>query len=249
VIETGLKDKVVIVTGAAAGIGLATAERFVAEGCKVAAWDVNEAPESAGVFQKVNVVDSDEVDAAVAELIDRWGSVSVLVNNAGIVRDAQLVKYKGGEVVARMTDDKWDAVIGVNLKGVFNCTRAVAPQMISSGGGAILNASSVACLNGNFGQTNYVATKAGVIGMTKTWARELGRFGIRVNAVAPGFVKTEIINAMPDKIIENMVAHTPMGRIGDTADIAEAYVWLASDAANWVTGTTLSVDGGLVIGT
>ena len=248
-IETGLKDKVVIVTGAAAGIGLATAERFVAEGCKVAAWDVNEAPESAGVFQKVNVVDSDEVDAAVAELIDRWGSVSVLVNNAGIVRDAQLVKYKSGEVVARMTDDKWDAVIGVNLKGVFNCTRAVAPHMISSGGGAILNASSVACLNGNFGQTNYVATKAGVIGMTKTWARELGRFGIRVNAVAPGFVKTEIINAMPDKIIENMVAHTPMGRIGDTADIAEAYVWLASDAANWITGTTLSVDGGLVIGT
>jgi 3-oxoacyl-[acyl-carrier protein] reductase len=250
VIETGLKDKVVIVTGAAAGIGLATAERFAAEGCRVAAWDVNEAPDSAGVFQKVNVADADAVDAATAEVVDRWGSISVLVNNAGIVRDAQLVKYKGGEVVARMTDDKWDAVIGVNLKGVFNCTRAAAPHMIAGGdGGAILNASSVACLNGNFGQTNYVATKAGVIGMTKTWARELGRFGIRVNAVAPGFVKTEIINAMPDKIIESMVAHTPMGRIGDTADIAEAYVWLASDAAKWITGTTLSVDGGLVIGT
>ena len=248
-IETGLKDKVVIVTGAAAGIGLATAERFVAEGCKVAAWDVNEAPASAGEFQKVNVADVGEVEAAVAELVDRWGSVYVLVNNAGIVRDAQLVKFKDGEVVARMTDDKWDAVIGVNLKGVFNCTRAAAPHLIARGGGAILNASSVACLNGNFGQTNYVATKAGVIGMTKTWARELGRFGIRVNAVAPGFVKTEIINAMPDKIIESMVAHTPMGRIGDTADIAEAYVWLASDAAKWITGTTLSVDGGLVIGT
>jgi 3-oxoacyl-[acyl-carrier protein] reductase len=250
VIETGLKDKVVIVTGAAAGIGLATAERFAAEGCRVAAWDVNEAPDSAGVFQKVNVADADAVDAATAEVVDRWGSISVLVNNAGIVRDAQLVKFKGGEVVARMTDDKWDAVIGVNLKGVFNCTRAAVPHMIAGGdGGAILNASSVACLNGNFGQTNYVATKAGVIGMTKTWARELGRFGIRVNAVAPGFVKTEIINAMPDKIIESMVAHTPMGRIGDTADIAEAYVWLASDAAKWITGTTLSVDGGLVIGT
>ena len=249
-IETGLKDKVVIVTGAAAGIGLATAERFAAEGCNVAAWDVNEAPDSAGVFQKVNVADSDAVDAATAEVVDRWGSISVLVNNAGIVRDAQLVKYKGGEVVARMTDDKWDAVIGVNLKGVFNCTRAAAPHMIAGGDrGAILNPSSVACLYGNFGQTNYVATKAGVIGMTKTWARELGRFGIRVNAVAPGFVKTEIINAMPDKIIESMVAHTPMGRIGDTADIAEAYVWLASDAAKWITGTTLSVDGGLVIGT
>ncbi len=126
-IETGLKNKVVIVTGAAAGIGRATAERFVAEGCKVAAWDVNEAPESAGVFQKVNVADASEVDAAVAEVVDRWGPVSVLVNNAGIVRDAQLVKYKDGEVVARMTDDKWDAVIGVNLKGVFNCTRAVVP--------------------------------------------------------------------------------------------------------------------------
>jgi 3-oxoacyl-[acyl-carrier protein] reductase len=121
--------------------------------------------------------------------------------------------------------------------------------MIAGGGGAILNASSVACLNGNFGQTNYVATKAAVIGMTKTWARELGKFGIRVNAVAPGFVKTEILAAMPDKILDAMVGHTPMGRIGDPTDIAEAYLWLASDAANWVTGTTLSVDGGLVIGT
>jgi 3-oxoacyl-[acyl-carrier protein] reductase len=216
----------------------------------VAAWDVNEAPDSAGVFQKVNVADADAVDAATAEVVDRWGSISVLVNNAGIVRDAQLVKYKGGEVVARMTDDKWDAVIGVNLKGVFNCTRAAAPHMIAGGdGGAILNASSVACLNGNFGQTNYVATKAGVIGMTKTWARELGRYGIRVNAVAPGFVKTEILEGMPQKVLDGMVARTPLGRIGDTADIAEAYLWLASDAATWITGTTLSVDGGLVIGT
>ena len=248
-IETGLEDKVVIVTGAAAGIGRATAERFVTEGCKVAAWDVNEAPESAGVFQKVNVADAGEVEAAVAEVVDRWGSIHVLVNNAGIVRDAQLVKYKNGEVVSQMTDEAWDAVIGVNLKGVFNCTRAVAPHLIEGGGGAVLNASSVACLNGNFGQTNYVATKAGVIGMTKTWARELGKFGIRVNAVAPGFIKTEILAAMPDKILDAMVSHTPMGRIGDTADIAEAYLWLASDAATFVTGATLSVDGGLVIGT
>ena len=248
-IETGLNDKVVIVTGAAAGIGLATAERFAAEGCRVAAWDVNEAPASAGEFQKIDVADADSVEAAVAEVVDRWGSVYVLVNNAGIVRDAQLVKFKEGEVQSRMTDEAWDAVIGVNLKGVFNCTRAVAPHLIAGGGGVILNASSVACLNGNFGQTNYVATKAGVIGMTKTWARELGRYGIRVNAVAPGFVKTEIINAMPQKVLDGMVAHTPMGRMGDTADIAEAYLWLASDAATWVTGTVLSVDGGLVIGT
>jgi 3-oxoacyl-[acyl-carrier protein] reductase len=148
-----------------------------------------------------------------------------------------------------MTDEAWEAVIGVNLRGVFNCTRAVVPHLIAGGGGAILNASSVAGLNGNFGQTNYVATKAGVIGMTKTWARELGKFGVRVNAVAPGFVKTEILGAMPDKILDAMVGHTPMGRIGDPSDIAEAYLWLASDSANWVTGTTLSVDGGLVIGT
>jgi len=249
-IETGLENKVVIVTGAAAGIGLATAERFIAEGCRVAAWDVNRAPESAGVFQEVNVANASEVEAAAADVADRWGSIYALVNNAGIVRDAQLVKYKDGEVVSRMTDEAWDAVLGVNLKGVFNCTRAVVPHIIAGGeGGAILNASSVACLNGNFGQTNYVATKAGVIGMTKTWARELGRYGIRVNAVAPGFVATEIINAMPQKVLDSMVAHTPMGRIGDTADIAEAYLWLASDAASWVTGTTLSVDGGLVIGT
>ena len=248
-IKTGLENKVVIVTGAAAGIGLATAERFVAEGCRVAAWDVNQAPESAGVFQKVDVANADSVETAVAEVADRWGSIHVLVNNAGIVRDAQLVKFKEGEVQSRMTDEAWDAVIGVNLKGVFNCARAVVPHLIAGGGGVILNASSVACLNGNFGQTNYVATKAGVIGMTKTWARELGRYGIRVNALAPGFVKTEIINAMPQKVLDGMVAHTPMGRMGDTADIAEAYLWLASDAASWVTGTTLSVDGGLVIGT
>ncbi|MEJ2188561.1 MAG: SDR family oxidoreductase [Acidobacteriota bacterium] len=249
-IETGLKDKVVIVTGAAAGIGRGTAERFVEEGCRVAAWDVNQAPESAGVFQKVDVSDARQVEAAVDEVVDRWGSVHALVNNAGIVRDAQLVKYKDGQVVSQMSDEAWDAVIGVNLRGVFNCTRAVAPKMIAGGsGGVILNASSVACLNGNFGQTNYVATKAGVIGMTKTWARELGRYGIRVNAVAPGFVKTEILEAMPQKVLDGMVAHTPMGRIGDVRDIAEAYLWLASDAATWVTGTVISVDGGLVIGT
>ncbi|MGD8441791.1 MAG: 3-oxoacyl-ACP reductase FabG [Holophagae bacterium] len=259
-IETGLKGKVVIVTGAAAGIGRGTAERFAAEGCRVAAWDVSDdaadelvaalgAAGGEGFFQKVDVADADQVASAVAAVVEKWGGVSVLVNNAGIVRDAQLVKYKNGEVAATMTDDQWNAVIGVNLKGVFNCTRAVVPHLIEGGGGVVLNASSVACLNGNFGQTNYVATKAGVIGMTKTWARELGRFGIRVNAVAPGFVATEIIKAMPDKVLQGMVAHTPMGRIGDVADIANAYVWLASDAATWVTGTTLSVDGGLVIGT
>ena len=259
-IETGLNGKVVIVTGAAAGIGRGTAERFAQEGCKVAAWDVSadgagglvaelESLGGEAVFQAVDVTDVEAVETAVGEVVEKWGGVNVLVNNAGIVRDAQLVKFKDGVVVSTMSDGQWDAVIGVNLKGVFNCTRAVVPQLIAAGGGAVLNASSVACLNGNFGQTNYVATKAGVIGMTKTWARELGKFGIRVNAVAPGFVATEIIKAMPQKVLDGMVAHTPMGRIGDVADIANAYVWLASDAATWVTGTTLSVDGGLVIGT
>jgi len=259
-IETGLKDKVVIVTGAAAGIGRGTALRFAEEGCRVAAWDVNDEGAAAleaeiaaaggtGFFQKVDVAKAAEVAAAVAAIVERWGGVFVLVNNAGIVRDAQLVKYKDGEVVATMSDEQWEAVIGVNLRGVFNCTRAVVPLLIAGGGGAILNASSVVGLYGNFGQTNYVATKAGVIGMTKTWARELAKYRIRVNAVAPGFVATEILQAMPEKILQGMVARTPLGRMGQPRDIADAYVWLASDAASWVTGQTLGVDGGLVVGT
>jgi len=259
-IETGLRDKVVIVTGAAAGIGRATALRFAEEGCRVAAWDVNdsvaeevvsevEAAGGSGWFQRVNVADAEEVAAAVDRLVERWSGIDVLVNNAGILRDAQLVKYKDGQVVSTMTDEQWEAVIGVNLRGVFNCTRAVAPHMIAGGGGVVLNASSVAGRDGNFGQTNYVAAKAGLIGMTKTWSRELARYKIRVNAVAPGFVKTEILASMPDKILDAMVAHTPLGRIGETRDIADAYLWLASDAASWITGITLSVDGGLVIGT
>ena len=140
-------------------------------------------------------------------------------------------------------------MIGVNLKGVFACTRAVVPHMIAGGGGVVLSASSVAGIYGNFGQTNYVATKAGVVGMTRTWARELGRYRIRVNAVAPGFIATEILAAMPDKVLQAMVDHTPLGRMGEVEDIANAYVWLASDQAAYVTGTVISVDGGLVVGT
>jgi 3-oxoacyl-[acyl-carrier protein] reductase len=259
-IETGLKNKVVIVTGAAAGIGKATALRFAEEGCRVAAWDISgdnaaavvseiEAAGGQGRFQIVNVADAGAVNAAVAEVVDAWGGIDVVVNNAGIVRDAQLVKFKDGQVVATMSDEQWDAVIGVNLRGVFNCTRAVVPHLIASGGGSILSTSSVVGLDGNFGQTNYVATKAGVIGMTKTWARELAKFNIRANAVAPGFVATEILQSMPDKILDAMKARTPLGRMGDPRDIANAYVWLASDGANWITGQTLRVDGGLVVGT
>ncbi|MGE0452332.1 MAG: beta-ketoacyl-ACP reductase [Vicinamibacteria bacterium] len=258
--ETGLRDKVVIVTGAAAGIGRATALRFAAEGCRVAAWDVSDSDEAPllaaisaaggrGSFQKVDVSSAPSVQAAVAALVERFGRVDVIVNNAGIVRDAQLAKWKDGKLVASMTDEQWDVVIGVNLRGVFNCTRAVAPYMIEAGGGVILNASSVVGLYGNFGQTNYVATKAGVIGMTKTWARELGKYKIRVNAVAPGFIATEILKAMPQKVLDSMVEHTPIGRMGAPEDVAEAYAWLASDRASFVHGAVLSVDGGLVTGT
>jgi 3-oxoacyl-[acyl-carrier protein] reductase len=249
-IKTDLENKVVIVTGAAAGIGRATAKRFLEEGCRVAAWDVTDPdPEDGFEFQKVDVTDSAAVDAAVRTVIERWGRVDVLVNNAGILRDALLIKYKDGAVAGMMSEASFDAVVDVNLKGVFLCTRAVVPLMIAACGGVILNASSVVGLYGNFGQTNYVATKFGVIGMTKTWARELGKFQIRVNAVAPGFIATEMVKQMPEKILQGMVGHTPIGRMGQPEDIANAYVWLASSSASFVTGTVLSVDGGVVVGT
>lgn len=259
-IETGLKDKVVIVTGAAAGIGRATALRFAAEGARVAMWDVSDGGAAellqaidgaggSGRFQTVDVTSTEAVEAAVAEVAEAWGGVDVLINNAGIVRDAQLVKWRDGEVVSVMGDDLFDSVIAVNLRGVFLCARAVVPHMIRGGGGAILSASSVVGLYSNFGQTNYAATKAGVINMTKSWARELGKHGIRANAVAPGFVATEILQAMPPKVLDQLVGHTPLARMGKPEEIAEAYLWLASDAASFVTGTVLSVDGGLVPGT
>ena len=249
-IETGLKDRIVIVTGAAGGIGNATARRFAQEGCKVASWDVKDGQaEPGGIFQKVDVTSAASVGAAVEEVVARWGAVHVLVNNAGILRDGQLVKYKEGALTGMMSDEQFDAVISVNLKGVFVCTRAVAPRMIQGGGGVILNASSVVGLYGNFGQTNYVATKAGVIGMTRVWARELGKYHIRVNAVAPGFIATEMVKAMPEKVLQSMVDHTPVGRMGQPEDIANAYLWLASDAASFVSGAVISVDGGVVTGT
>jgi 3-oxoacyl-[acyl-carrier protein] reductase len=252
-----MKDKVVLVTGGAAGIGRATALRFAGEGAKVVICDLNEVAGQAtavelgpdAAFYKVNVTNQAEVRQWVNAVVARYGRVDVLVNNAGIVRDGQLVKFKEGELVGQMAEADFDLVVSVNLKGVFNCTQAVAPQMVEQGSGVILNASSVVGLDGNFGQTNYVATKAGVIGMTKVWARELGKYGVRVNAVAPGFTATEILSAMPEKIIAGMKARTPLGRMGQPEDIANAYLFLASDEASFVTGETLRVDGGLVVGT
>ncbi|MDD5368374.1 MAG: beta-ketoacyl-ACP reductase [Anaerolineaceae bacterium] len=252
-----LKDKVCLVTGGASGIGKATAIRFAEEGALVVICDVNEAAGNAllndlgpqSSFFKVDVTDREDVQAWVDAVIARYARIDVLVNNAGITRDAQLVKMKDGELSRQMEGTAFDSVISVNLKGVFNCTQAVAPVMIKQGGGVILNASSVVGLYGNFGQSNYVATKAGVIGMTKVWARELGRYHIRVNAVAPGFILTEMVQKMPENVLADMRAHTPLGRLGDPCDIANTYLWLASDEAGFVHGATISVDGGIVIGT
>ncbi|GIV64418.1 MAG: 3-oxoacyl-[acyl-carrier-protein] reductase FabG [Bellilinea sp.] len=252
-----LKDKVCLITGGAAGIGKATAQRFAEEGAVVVICDVNREAGEALVkelgepacFYAVNVADRAEVQSWIEDVVRRFGRVDVLINNAGITRDALFVKVKDGELVKQMEESAFDQVIDINLKGVFNCAQAVAPFMIRQGGGVIINASSVVGLYGNVGQTNYVATKAGVIGMTKVWARELGRFNIRVNAVAPGFIATEMVQKMPEEILASMKAKTPLGRLGDPRDIANAYLWLASDEASFVHGATISVDGGIVIGT
>ncbi|PKO13852.1 MAG: 3-oxoacyl-ACP reductase [Chloroflexi bacterium HGW-Chloroflexi-10] len=252
-----LKDKVCLITGGAAGIGKATAIRFAEEGAKVVICDVSQEAGDAVLaelgadasFFVVNVADRDAVQQWVDEVGKKYGRIDVLINNAGVTRDGLLVKYKDGQVAGQMSQDAWDLVVDVNLKGVFNCAQAVIPFMIQQGGGVIINASSVVGLYGNFGQTNYVATKAGVIGMTKVWARELGKYKIRVNAVAPGFIATEMVQKMPEKVLANMTEHTPLGRLGDPVDIANAYVWLSSDEASYVHGTTISVDGGIVLGT
>ena len=256
---TRLRDKVALITGGAAGIGRATAETFAREGAKVVIWDRQAAAGEATAaalakagkvaFAAVDVSDEAAVSAGVTAIMARFGRIDVLVNNAGITRDAQLVKVKDGTVAGSLSAADFDAVVNVNLRGVFLPTRAVVPGMIRNGGGVILSAASVVGLYGNFGQTNYVATKAGVIGMTRTWARELGKYGIRVNAVAPGFIATEMVAKMPDKVIEGVSARTPLGRLGRAEEVAAVYLWLASDEASFVHGTVISVDGGLVIGT
>ncbi len=252
-----MRDKVALITGGAAGIGKATAERFAEEGAKVVICDVSQDAAEAVVrtlgpehsFYIVDVTDRQAVQAWVDDAADKYGRVDVLINNAGVMRDNQLVRFKDGQLIKQMPEEDFDLVVAVNLKGVFNCAQAVAPHMIGQGGGVILNATSIVGLDGNFGQTNYVATKSGVVGMTKVWARELGRYNIRVNAVAPGFTATEMVMAMPEKILEGMKARTPLRRMAQPRDIANAYLFLASDEASFISGTVLRVDGGIVVGT
>jgi 3-oxoacyl-[acyl-carrier protein] reductase len=252
-----LQGKVALITGGAAGIGKATAVRFAEEGATVVICDLNDAvgeETAAGLgadasYYNVNVVDRSAVQQWIDTVVGIHGRIDILVNNAGIVRDGQLVKMKDGDIVKQMSGSDFDMVVSVNLKGVFNCTQAVVPVMIKQGRGVILNATSVVGIDGNFGQTNYVATKAGVIGMTKVWARELGKSGIRVCAVAPGFTATDILSAMPEKVMEGMKSRTPLGRLGEPRDIANAYLFLASDDASFISGEILRVDGGLVVGT
>ena len=255
-----LRQRVAVITGGANGIGRATALAFAAAGATIAIWDlveqageqlVGEIAELGGTaaFFKVNVTAAEDVATAVATTTARFGRIDILINNAGITRDAQLIKVKEGEVTGKMSDAEFDAVVSVNLKGVFTCTQAVTPVMIRQGYGRIVSAASVVALYGNFGQTNYVATKAGVIGMTKVWARELGKRGITVNAVAPGFIATDMTRGMPEKVLTAMVEHTPVGRMGEPRDVANAYLFLASEEASFINGAVLSVDGGLVVGT
>jgi 3-oxoacyl-[acyl-carrier protein] reductase len=244
-----LKNKVCIITGAAQGIGLATALKFAAEGAIVIACDLKAAAVDEAVAQLraqgaqaqgfvLSVTERAQVDAMVAGVKATHGRIDVLVNNAGITKDARLQK---------MTEEQFDAVIDVNLRGVFHCSQAVADTMVAQGAGVILNASSVVGIYGNFGQTNYAASKFGVIGFTKTWSRELGPKGVRVNAVAPGFVETPILSTIPDKVLEHMREQVPLRRLGKAEEIANVYAFLASDEASYVNGAVLEVSGGMTV--
>ncbi len=239
-----LENKVAIITGGSAGIGAATAIRFTNEGAKVVIWDLDEARGTAlakelnCTFMKVNTAKIEEIEVAAKNVFDTFNRIDILVNNAGITRDSSLKK---------MTVENWQQVIDVNLTGVFFCCKVISEYMLENKWGRILNASSVVGLYGNFGQTNYVATKSGLIGMTKTLARELGRKGITVNCVAPGFISTEMVAAMPENVLDGMKAKVPVGRLGAPEEIAAAYAFLASDDAAYINGHTLSVDGGMTV--
>lgn len=241
-----LENKVAVITGGASGIGLAAVKRFVEEGAKVAVLDYNEqAGEKVAVaygdkvaFFKVDVSNQEQVQQAVKAIAAHFGNIDILINNAGITRDASLLKMSAAD---------FDQVIQINLNGVFYCTQAVVPYMIEQKYGKIINTSSVSAERGNFGQTNYTATKAALIGMTKTWAKEFGRKGINVNAVAPGFVETEMVDSVPSEITGMISTITSMQRMGEPEDVANAYLFLASDEASYITGHVLHVDGGIMM--
>ena len=244
-----LKGKVSIITGGASGIGKATVLKFAQEGAIVAVCDLNQETIDATVNEVkaaggeavgyiVNVTNKSQINDMVADVKARFGRIDVLVNNAGIVQDAQLTK---------MTDEQFDLVVDINLKGVYNCAKAVIDTMVAQGGGVILNASSVVGVYGNFGQTNYAATKFGVIGFVKTWAKELGKKGIRANAVCPGFVATPILKAMPEKVIQAMEDRVPMKRMAQPEEIANLYAFLASDEASYINGAAIEITGGLTL--
>jgi 3-oxoacyl-[acyl-carrier protein] reductase len=243
------KNKVAVITGGASGIGKAAAGLFAVEGASVCIWDVNEVQgkeleillSEKGLnakFYKVNTASFQEVEKATVEVTAETGRIDILINNAGITRDASLQK---------MTAEQWQQVMDVNLTGVFNCTKAISPFMIQYNYGRIINTSSIVGLYGNYGQTNYAATKAGVIGLTKTWARELGKYNITVNTVAPGFIATDMMSTIPEKVIAMVKEKVPLKKLGTANDVANVYAFLASDEAQFVSGATISVDGGLTI--
>lgn len=243
----GYNEKVVLITGGAQGIGKETAKQFLQEGASVVICDYDESAGKTALeelnsekvdFFKVDVTDSTQIEEMVRSTVEKHGRIDILINNAGITLDGFLTK---------MEDSDWEKVISVNLSGVFKCTKAIAPYMLKQGSGVILNASSVVGLYGNIGQTNYAATKAGVIGLTKSWAKEFGPKGIRVNAVAPGFIETGMTAAVPNKVLQLMKEKTPLKKLGKPENIASAYLFLASDKASYINGAILSVDGGLVI--
>ena len=244
-----LEGKVAIVTGGSSGLGKATVLKFAAEGAIIINWDLNEERGKAlldelkkmgtsAEFYRVNTADIATIQPAVSDIITKYGKIDILINNAGITRDATLLK---------MSTDQWQQVIDVNLTGVFNATKVVAPYMVEKGYGKIISISSVVGLYGNFGQTNYAAAKAGVIAMTQTWAKELGRKGVTANAVAPGLIHTEILQAMPEDVLNKMKAKVPLQRLGKPEDIANVNLFLASDQSDYINGATISVDGGITL--
>jgi 3-oxoacyl-[acyl-carrier protein] reductase len=238
-----LKDKVAIITGGAKGIGKAVAETFHKAGAKIIIWDLDDEGQKTadslnGKFYKVNTSDRIGLEETTQKVISDFGRIDILINNAGILRDSSFLK---------MTDDLWDSVINVNLTGVYNCAKVVVPHMKNQKFGRIINASSIAGVYGNFGQTNYSAAKAGVIGFTKALAREVGKDGITVNAIAPGYIQTEMTASIPQEFQEKIIASIPVRRAGKPEDVANAYLYLASDEASFVNGSVLHVDGGGIL--